>query len=121
MKSTAVPAPDAARNPTARIAWYQCNRESVPIFEVLPTGATGVGCSACVGGCCWTFDEDFCPSSYMVEDNIEWSIVLTLVTKIGQVFELLWHEDLWLCITVLPWLETTDCAVVTAGVGSYKV
>ena len=61
----AVPAPEAASNPTAIRAWDQWNleRDKVPDEVLTPVEAGKPGCKVCCWACCWMFDDDFnCPS-----------------------------------------------------------
>jgi hypothetical protein len=65
LTTTAVPAPETASNPTARIAWDQWNLNSVaaPTEEMAAVGAAAAGCRVCTGACGWMLDDDFtCPS-----------------------------------------------------------
>lgn len=67
LNSTAVPAPETANKPTARRAWDQWNRESLPIVEKLPLGAAAAGCIVWTGAWVWIFDDGFdCPPTFSV-------------------------------------------------------
>lgn len=101
--STAVPAPEAASNPTARMAWDQWNlyRAKVPTGAMV---AAAAGCKLWVVLCVWTFVVFPCPSA--TRKHIQ-------VTTITYAHDTLWSYP-WSHLNtsyLLPWFAVVACAL----------